>query len=70
MKTLYKSKSQRMICGVCGGMAEYFNIDVTVVRLAFAGLSILCGGGILAYIVAAIIIPEEETSIEYPNSEN
>lgn len=70
MKKLSRSKSQRMICGVCGGMAEYFNIDVTVVRLAFAGLSILCGGGILAYIVAAIIIPEEETSIEYPNSEN
>ena len=68
MKKLYRSKQQRMICGVCGGMAEYFNIDVTLVRLAFAGLSIICGGGILAYIVAAILIPEEGTSIEYPEN--
>lgn len=70
MKKLYRSKQQRMICGVCGGMAEYFNIDVTLVRLAFAGLSIICGGGILAYIVAAILIPEEGTSIEYPENIN
>lgn len=70
MKKLYRSKQQRMICGVCGGMAEYFNIDVTVVRLAFAGLSIICGGGILAYIVAAILIPEEGAGMEYPDTNN
>ena len=70
MKKLYRSKTQRMICGVCGGMAEYFNIDVTVVRLAFAGLSIICGGGILAYIVVAILIPEEGAGMEYPDTNN
>ena len=70
MKKLYRSKSQRMICGVCGGIAEYFNVDVTLVRLAFAGLSFICGGGVLAYIVAAIIIPAEETEIEYPGNSN
>lgn len=59
-----------MISGVCGGIAEYFNVDVTFVRLAFACLSIFCGGGILAYIVAAIIIPEEGTSTEYPENIN
>lgn len=59
-----------MICGVCGGIAEYFNTDVTLVRLAFAGLYIICGGGLLAYIVAAIVIPEEGTGMEYPDTNN
>ena len=70
MKKLYRSKTQRMICGVCGGIAEYFNVDATLVRLAFAGLSIVCGGGFLAYIVAAIVIPEEETGFDYINNSN
>ncbi len=59
MKKLYKSRSQRMLAGVCGGIGEYFGIDPTLVRLGFVALSALFGGGVIAYIVAAIIIPEE-----------
>ena len=55
-KRLYKSHN-RMLCGVCGGVAEYLNIDPTIIRLVFA-LFGLTGTGIVAYIVAAIIIPD------------
>ena len=53
-KKLYKSSVNRMLCGVCGGIAEYFNIDPTLVRLVW----VMGGAGILAYIIAAIIIPD------------
>lgn len=59
MKTLHKSKSKKMIAGVCGSIAEYFSIDPTLVRLGFVALSCAFGGGIVAYIIAAIIMPEE-----------
>lgn len=57
-KKLYRS-NDRMICGVCAGIAEYFNIDPTLVRLITVALAFvgMLGGGILAYIIAAIIIP-------------
>ncbi|MCD8155231.1 MAG: PspC domain-containing protein [Clostridiales bacterium] len=58
-KRLYKSSVNCMLCGVCGGIAEYFEIDPTLVRLAWAALTIFGGSGILAYIVAAMIIPRE-----------
>ncbi len=57
-KRLYKSTRQRMVSGVCGGIAEYFNIDPTIVRLLFVLLCFGGGGGVLAYIIAAIVIPE------------
>ena len=57
-KRLYKARGQRMVCGVCGGVAEYFGIDPTLVRLAFLLLAAGWGSGLLAYILAAIIIPE------------
>ena len=60
MKKLHKSKTQKMIAGVCGGVAEYFNIDPTVVRLGFVVLSLAAGGGLLLYILAAIIMPQDE----------
>ena len=56
-KKLYKSNHNKMIDGVCGGIAEYFGIDPTVVRLIWALFSLMGGSGILAYIIAAIIIP-------------
>ena len=59
-KRLYRSKTDRMICGVCGGIANYFNIDPTLVRLAFVLIAMGAGSGILAYIIAAIIIPDED----------
>ena len=58
-KKLTKSTTNKMLCGVCGGIAEYFNIDPTLVRLIWALISIgACGTGVIAYIFAAIIIPE------------
>ena len=57
-KKLYRSRKNRMICGVCGGIAEYFNIDPTLIRLALV-LFACTGTAILAYFIAAIIIPDE-----------
>ena len=58
-KRLYKSRDDRMLSGVCGGIAEYFDIDPTPVRLGWALFCALGGSGILAYIIAAVIIPEQ-----------
>ena len=58
-KRLYRSESSRMLCGVCAGIAEYFNLDPTLIRLARALFCILGGSGVLAYILAAIIVPPE-----------
>ena len=58
-KKLYKSNTDKKLCGVCGGVAEYFNIDSTIVRLGWAFATIFVGAGILAYIIAALIIPEK-----------
>lgn len=57
-KRLYKSEVNNMICGVCGGIAEYFNVDPTLVRLVWVLFTCASfGTGVLAYIVAAVIIP-------------
>ena len=58
-KRLYRSRDNRMICGICGGLAEYFNVDPTLVRLATVLVACMVGSGILAYIIAAIIIPDQ-----------
>lgn len=59
-KRLYRSRRHVMLAGVCGGIAEYFNVDPTVVRLAWAVITILTAGtGLLAYIAALIIMPLE-----------
>ncbi len=57
-RKLYRSYSNRMLCGVCGGIGEFFHIDPTIVRLVWALLG-LTGAGIIAYILAAIIVPTE-----------
>ena len=57
-KKLYRSRDGKLICGVCAGIAEYFNIDPTVVRVAFALFACMGGSGILAYLIAAIVIPQ------------
>jgi len=62
MKKLYKSRTQKMISGVCGGLAEYLGCDPTIIRLLFALFSIFAGSGILLYIVASIIMPDSEIS--------
>ncbi|MGL6198734.1 MAG: PspC domain-containing protein [Lachnospiraceae bacterium] len=58
-KRLYRSRTNRMLCGVCGGVGEYFNIDPTLVRLGFVLLVFWWGTGILAYFIAAVIVPDE-----------
>ena len=55
-KRLYRSTQERMLCGVCGGIAEYFDVDPTLIRLGAVVLG-FTGSGIVAYIIAAIIIP-------------
>lgn len=58
-KRLYKSRSERMLFGVSGGMAEYFDIDPTLVRIAWVVIAVLTAGmGFLAYIALAIIVPD------------
>ena len=58
-KRLYRSSVNYMLAGVCGGIAEYFNIDPTLIRLAWIILTCMsCGTGIVAYIIAAIVIPQ------------
>ena len=57
-KKLRKSSNNRMLVGVCGGVAEYLNVDPTVVRVVWAVLTAMGGAGLLAYIACAIIMPE------------
>ena len=58
-KKLYRSREDKKLAGVCGGLAKFFGIDPSIVRLIWA-LAILCAGtGLLAYIVCAFVIPEE-----------
>ncbi len=56
-KKLYRSEN-KMLCGVCAGIAEYIAIDPTLVRLGWAALTLFAGCGILLYIIAAIIVPK------------
>ena len=58
-KRLYKSNKNKMIDGVCAGIAKYFNIDPTLVRLGAVVLTCAGGSGILAYIICAIIVPRD-----------
>ena len=58
-KKLYRSRIDRKIAGVCSGLGEYFGIDPTVVRLLFVLGLIFVGGTLLAYLILAIVIPEE-----------
>lgn len=62
-KSLYKSRNNKMICGVCAGIADYFNIDPSIVRVLWAVLALAAGTGVLAYIACAIILPEGDTEV-------
>jgi len=59
MKRLYKKDEGRKICGVCGGVAEYFNVDPSLVRILWI-VAGLCFAGFVAYIIAAAILPEKK----------
>ncbi|MBR3738005.1 MAG: PspC domain-containing protein [Eubacterium sp.] len=72
-KKLYKDQSNKMISGVCSGIAKYFDIDPTIVRLIWALAIIFAGTGILAYIICAIVIPDEPdgyTEVDYTEVDN
>ena len=58
-KKLYKDTKNKKICGVCAGLGKYFSIDPTLVRLALVAFCLLGGSGILAYIICALVIPDE-----------
>ena len=58
-KKLYRSSTNYKLAGVCGGIGEYFNIDPTLVRLGWIVFSVAGGAGLLAYIIAALVIPKQ-----------
>lgn len=59
MRRLYKSEQDRKICGVCGGLGEYFNIDSTLIRLAFVVFGLISfGTGVAFYLIAALVMPD------------
>ncbi|MBO7111793.1 MAG: PspC domain-containing protein [Bacteroidaceae bacterium] len=59
-KKLYRSSTDKKIFGVCGGFAEYFGVDVTIIRIAFIIALFIVGGGLLAYLICALVMPEKK----------
>ena len=59
VKKLFRSRSNRVIGGVCGGLAEYLNMDATIIRLILVLAVLFAGCGLLAYIIAALVIPNK-----------
>jgi phage shock protein C len=65
-KRLYRSKTDRQLSGVCGGLAQYFGVDSTLVRLVFLLMLIFGGSGFIIYIIMAIVVPEEGSTARTP----
>ena len=59
VRRLYRSRKERMIGGVCGGLGEYLNIDATVIRLIFVIVALWGGAGVIVYLVMLLVVPEE-----------
>ena len=57
-RKLYRSRSQRMLGGVCGGLAEYFSLDATLIRVLFLVLAVFGGSGLVIYVVMWLIVPD------------
>ena len=57
-KKLYRSSRERMLAGVCGGLADYFGVDVTIVRILMVLFALAGGPGLILYVILALIIPE------------
>ena len=62
-KKLYRSRTDKKVCGVCGGVAKYLNMDATIVRLIMVLLTLAGCSGLLIYIVCALVIPEEPDNV-------
>jgi phage shock protein C len=58
-RKLYRSKTNRKLAGVCGGLAQYFNLDATLMRVLFVVLAVLGGSGLVIYVAMWIIVPNE-----------
>jgi phage shock protein C len=58
-RRLYRSRTNRKLAGVCGGLAQYFNTDATLIRVLFVVFTLLGGPGLVAYVVLWIVVPEE-----------
>jgi phage shock protein C len=58
-RKLYRSKTNRKLAGVCGGLAQYFNVDATLIRVLFVLLAVLGGSGLVLYLAMWIIVPRE-----------
>ena len=67
MKRIYKIEEGRKVCGVCGGLAEYFDIDPTLVRVVWLLAVLGAGVGLVAYLVCAIVFPKKSEVIKDEN---
>ena len=67
MKRLYKDPSHKMVCGVCSGLANYLNVDPTIIRLIWAIAIVFAGAGLWVYLICALVIPEDPNV--YDNNE-
>lgn len=65
---LYKSRKDKMILGVCGGLSRYFEVDVSILRILWAATALFYGTGVLLYLVAAFVLPYEEELYPSPSS--
>ncbi len=59
-KKLYRSIADKKLCGVCGGLGEYFEVDPTIVRVLWVIFTFCGGAGLLAYIICALIVPQQK----------
>jgi phage shock protein C len=66
VKKLYRSRTDRKVAGVCAGIAEYLDIDPTLVRLIWVATVLFAGGGVLGYLIAWIVLPEEPLLVPAP----
>jgi phage shock protein C len=57
-RKLYRSRNQRILAGICGGLAEYFNVDATLIRVLFLVLAVFGGTGLVIYVVMWLIVPD------------
>jgi len=69
-KRLVRSSNEKMVAGVAGGLADYFDIDPVIVRLGFVALTLMNGIGFVAYLILMVILPEEQTTPYAPRSGN
>ena len=69
-KRLYKSRKNKIVGGVCGGLAEYLNMDPTIVRIIAGVLCLVKGIGLLVYIIACIVMPYDDEDFDEDDTEN